>query len=114
MKAEDRLDNFYLQLQTLEVRYDDVACKLFSCTLDGCAIVWYHNLPVNSIHNWGMFKRMFLEKIVDEKTPTMLLKELGSLKMESKEKVKDFNHRFLCIMNKFAACTKPHDSIIIN
>ena len=29
IKAEDHLDNFYLHLQTLEVRYGDVACKLF-------------------------------------------------------------------------------------
>ena len=35
VKAEDHLDKFYLQLQTLEVHYDDVACRLFPCTLDG-------------------------------------------------------------------------------
>jgi len=34
---------------------------------------------------------MFLEKFIDDKTPAMLLKELGSLKMEGKEKLKDFN-----------------------
>ena len=45
---------------------------------------------------------MFLEKFVDDKTPAMLLKELGSLEMEGKEKVKDFNKRFTCILNKFA------------
>jgi len=57
---------------------------------------------------------MFLETLVDEKTPTMLLKELGSLKIEGKEKVKDFNYRFLCILNKFAVEMKPRDSIIID
>ena len=56
---------------------------------------------------------MFLEKFVDDKTSTMLLKELGSLKMEGKEKVKYFNQRFTHILNKFAADTKPHDSITI-
>lgn len=40
-----------------------------------------------------MFKRIFLEKFVEDKTPTMLLKELGSLKMEQKEKANDFNQR---------------------
>jgi len=45
---------------------------------------------------------MFLENFVDEKSPAMLLKELGSLKMEGKEKV------------KFTADTKPHDSITID
>jgi len=44
----------------------------------------------------------------------MLLKELGSMKMEGKENVKDFNQRFTCILNKFATDTKPHDYIIID
>jgi len=57
---------------------------------------------------------MFLEKKFDDKIPTMLLKDLGSLKMEGKEKVKDFNQRFTHISNKFAADTKPHDSIIVD
>jgi len=77
MKAEDYLDKFYLQLQTLEVWHDDVACILFPCTLDGHADAWYHNLPPNSIQNWGAFKCMFLENFVDEKSPAMLLKELA-------------------------------------
>ena len=114
VKAEDHLDNFYLQLQTLEVRFDDVSCRLFPYTLDGHAARWYHILPPNSIYNLGAFKHMFLENFVDDKTPTMLLKELGSLKMEAKEKLKDFNHRFTCMLNKFAADTKPHDSIAID
>lgn len=91
VKANDHLDTFYLHMRTLKVCYDDVSCRFFPCTLDGKEVVWYHHLPVNSIHSWGMFKIFFLEKTVDEKTPTMLLKELGSLMMETKEKLKDFN-----------------------
>lgn len=34
--------------------------------------------------------------------------------MDRKEKVKDFNQRFTCILNKFAVDTKPHDSITID
>ena len=44
----------------------------------------------------------------------MLLKELGTLKMEGKEKVKDFNQRFTRILNKFLEDTKPHDSITVD
>ncbi len=57
---------------------------------------------------------MFLENFVDDKTSAMLLKELGSLKMEGKEKVKDFNQRFTSILNKFVVDRKPHDSITID
>lgn len=57
---------------------------------------------------------MFLEKFVDDKTLTMLRKELGSLKMEGKEKVEYFNQRLTHILNKFAVNTKPHDSITVD
>jgi len=57
---------------------------------------------------------MFLENFADNKTPTMLLKELGSLKMEGKEKVKDFNQRFTHSFNKFAVEAKPHESITVD
>lgn len=46
---------------------------------------------------------MFLEKFANDKTPAMLLKELGSLNMEGKEKVKEFNKSFMHILNKFVA-----------
>jgi len=61
-----------------------------------------------------MFKRIFLEKIVDDKTPAMLLKEMDSLTMEPKEKVKEFNQRFNHILNNFTIDTKPHDSITVD
>jgi len=54
--------------------------------LDGRVVLYYHNLPPSSIQNWGVFKRIFLEKIVEDNTLAMLLKELGSLNMEQKER----------------------------
>jgi len=57
---------------------------------------------------------MFLEKFANEKTLAMFPKELGSLKMEGKENIKDFNQRFLHILNKFVADAKPHDSINVD
>ena len=88
-------------MNTLEVCYDDIACRLFPCTLDGRAVVWYHSLLQNSIQNWRVFKKMFLENFVDDKTLAMLLKELGSLNMEPKDKVKYFDQRFNCVLNRF-------------
>lgn len=34
--------------------------------------------------------------------PAMLLKELGNIKMEKKENMKEFNHRFNRILNNFS------------
>lgn len=81
------------------------SCRIFLCTLDGRETIWYHSHPPNSIQNWRGFKKLFLQKFFDDKTPTMLLRELGSLKMEQKEKVKYFNQRFNCILNRFPADT---------
>lgn len=39
VKIEDHLDTFDLHLQTLEVCYDNIACTLFPCTLDGSVAV---------------------------------------------------------------------------
>ena len=111
VKEEDPLDNFYLHLQMLEVRYDDVEFRILPSNLDGREVVWYHIIPPKSIQSWNGFKNLFLEKLVDDKTPTMLLKELENMQMEHKEKVKYFNQRFNHILNEFLVNTKPHDSI---
>jgi len=61
----------------------------------------------------GGFKELLLEKFADDKTPAMLLRELGSVKMEQKGKVKDLNKRFNHILNRFMADKNPNDSITI-
>jgi hypothetical protein len=40
---------------------------------------------------WDSFERDFLNKFKEEKTPTTLLRELITMRMEDKEKIKDFN-----------------------
>jgi len=107
MNIEDHLDNFYLHLQTLEVHYNDVVCIFFPCTLDGIIVVQYHILLPKSIKKWRGFKKIFLEKFVDDKTPTMLSKEPSDLKMEQKGNVKYFNQRFNHILKKFLKNMKP-------
>jgi len=59
-------------------------------------------------------KRILLDKFAKEKTPTMLLKELGSLRWSKNKKLKYFNQRFNRILKKFIAYIKPHESIIVD
>jgi hypothetical protein len=40
-------------------------------------------------------------------------KESGAIKMEKKEKVKDFNHHFTTVLNKFTIETAPLESLAI-
>lgn len=80
-KVEDHIDDLYMHLWILKVQYNDVACRIFPFPLEGRGAAWYHSIPVNSIHSWRKIKNLFLEKFVDDKTPTMLLKELRNIKM---------------------------------
>lgn len=53
----------------------------------------------------------FLNKFIDDKTPSMILKELDNIKMGNKVKVKDFNQKSTCIMNKFPTDVQLDDYI---
>jgi len=50
-------------------------------------IIAFHQNPYKTRH----IQTYVPEKFINDKTPTMLVKELGSLKMEGEEKVKDMN-----------------------
>ena len=41
------------------------------------------------------------------------MKELMSMRMEKKEKVQYFNHRFTTLLNRFSATTKPADESLV-
>ena len=100
-KTQDHIDDLYMHLWMLEVRYEDVACRIFPFTLEGRAATWYQRLPVNLVHSWRDFKKLFLDKFADDKTPAMLLKELGNSKMGEKDKEKYFNQKLNHILKKF-------------
>lgn len=48
-KVEDHINDFYMHLWMLGVRYDDVACRFFPFTIEGRESTWYHRL-VNLVH----------------------------------------------------------------
>lgn len=85
IKVEDHIDDFYMHLRMLQVRYVVVSCNIFPFTLEGRVETWYHSLPINFLHSWREFKKLFLDKFVDENTPTMLLKEIGNSKIGERE-----------------------------
>jgi hypothetical protein len=49
--------------------------------------------------SWEKFESCFLEKFGDDKSPEVLVMELSSLRMNPKDKIKDFNQRFLTLKN---------------
>lgn len=92
---------------------EDVVCRLFPFTLIGVASTWYFSLRIGSITSWGAFQHAFSGKFGDDKTPAALVLELSRLKMETKEKVKDFNTRFNTLFNRILANARPTDEVLM-
>lgn len=113
----DTIDNhifsFFLALRRLGVANEDVVCCLFSFTLTSTTSTWYFNLTVGSITSCDVFQQAFLDKFGDDKTPEALVLELSRLKMETKEKFKDFNIWFNTLFNKIPASSRPIEEVLM-
>ena len=102
-----------LAIRIRSVEHEDVVCRLFPYTFKGNASTWYFSQQPHTIVSWGRFKSYFLEKFGDEKSPKVLVMELSSLKMNPKEKIKDFNQRFLTLKNRIPIDAMPTKNLII-
>lgn len=99
---EDHIKKFMLSLCLMNVQHEDVLCHLFLYTFQGKASTCYFSLPQGSITNWEQFEKDFMTKFGEEKSPTTLVLDISRIKMDSKEKVKDFNQRFLTLLNNIS------------
>jgi hypothetical protein len=88
-------------------------CRLFPYTFEGNASMWYFSQQPQTIVSWDRFETFFLEKFGDDKSPEVLVMELSNMKMNPKEKVKDFNQRFLTLKNKIPTESMPAENLII-
>ena len=100
-----------LAMNIMNVQHEDVACKLFCLTLQGHASSWFFNLPSRSITSWKQFENTFITRFGDDKTLGTLLLELARLKIKENEKFKEFNQRFITLLNKIP--DKPPEAIQI-
>jgi ribonuclease HI len=73
----------------------------------------YFSQQPRTIASWEKFESIFLEKFRDGKPPEVLVMDLSNLKMNAKEKVKDFNQRFLTLKNRIPADSMPAESLVI-
>ena len=105
------LDKFMLAMNIMNVQHEDVACRLFCLTLQGNASSWFFNLPSGSITSWQQFENAFITRFRDDKTSGTLLLELARIKIKENEKVKEFNQRFITLLNKIP--DKPPEAILI-
>jgi hypothetical protein len=103
---EDHIKKLILTIRLMSVQHEDLVCRLFPYTFENSASTWYFNLPVGSITNWTKFQKDFLDKFAKETTTRALMDELFVVTMTPKERVKDFNQRFMTILNKFHPAVK--------
>jgi hypothetical protein len=111
--AEDHIKKFMLSIRLRNVEHEDVVCRLFPYTFEGNASTWYFAQQPHTIVSWEKFESCFLEKFGHGKPPEVLVMDLSNLKMNAKEKVKDFNQRFLTLKNRIPADSMPAESLII-
>jgi hypothetical protein len=104
--VEDHIKKFMLSIRLHSVKHKNVVCRIFPYTFEGNASTWYFSQQPHTIVSWDKFKSCFLEKFGDDKSPEVLVMELSSLNMNPKEKIKDFNQRFLTLNNRI-----PMDSM---
>ena len=97
----------------MNIQHEDVVCQLFPLTFKGKVVVWYFSLTQGSITSWGDFSQAFLNKFGEDKTPIVLALELARINMESKERIKYFNQRFLTLLNNIFVTSQPPEDIII-
>ena len=83
----------------MNVEHEDVVCRLFPHTLQGKATIWFFNLALGSITSWDKFEEAFMDEFSIEETSGILPLDLLGIKMNENEKVKDFNERFLFLLN---------------
>jgi hypothetical protein len=105
--VEDHIKKFMLAIRLRSVEHEDVVCRLFPYTFEGNASTWYFSQQPHTIVSWDRFESCFLEKFGDDKSPEVLVMELSSLKMNPKEKIKDFNQRFLTLKNRIPTDSMP-------
>jgi hypothetical protein len=111
--AEDHIKKFMLAIRLRNVEHEDVVCRLFPYTFEGNASTWYFSQQPHTIVSWEKFESCFLEKFGDDKSPEVLVMELSSLRMNPKEKIKDFNQRFLTLKNRIPTDSMPAENLII-
>lgn len=110
--TDNHIHSFFLAMCILGVANEDVVCHLFPFTLIGAASTWYFSLRIGSFTSWGAFQQAFLDKFGNEKTPAALVLEPSRLKMETKDKVKDFNICFNTLFNRIPANARPTQEVL--
>ena len=97
---EYHIKQFINALNLVNVEHEDVVCRMFTHTLQGKSTKWFFNLAPGSITSWEKFEEAFMEQFSEEETSGISFLEILGIRMDEKEKVKDFNQIFITLLNR--------------
>lgn len=97
---EDHIKQFMLSLILLDAQHEDVVYRLFPYIFLGQASTWFFSLAVGSIASWQQFETAFISQFEDDKTLRMIVLELSRMRCDKKDRIKDFNQRFINHLNR--------------
>ena len=106
---EDHIKQFMLSLRLLYLQHEYVVCRLFPYTFVGQTSTWFFSLAARSIVSWQQFETTFLNQFGDDRTSRVLVLELSRMRFDKKDKVKNFNQRFINLFNRIPK--RPVESI---
>ncbi|RVW14335.1 hypothetical protein CK203_099075 [Vitis vinifera] len=75
----------YRQLMTLDIGNDALLCKVFSASLQGQALSWFHRLPPNSIDNFRDLSEAFVGQYLCSARHKQNISTLQNIKISSNE-----------------------------
>lgn len=110
--TKDHIKKIMLMNRLMSVQEKYVVCILFMYTIKWKASTWYFSLIESSITSWNQFQTSFLDKFGEDETPIVLVLELSHIRMDRKEKVKDFNQHFLSWRNRIPAESRPSEGVV--
>ena len=108
---EYHIKQFMGALNLMNVEHEDVVCILFPHILQGKATKWFFNLSLGCITSSKKFEEAFMVEFSDEETPRILSLELLGIRMNENEKFRDFNERFISLLNKIPIKLAEADQI---
>ena len=84
----------YRQLMTLDIGNDPLLCKVFTASLQGQALSWFHRLPPNSVDNFKDLSEAFVGQYLCSARHKQNINTLQNIKMQDNESLREFVKRF--------------------
>ncbi|XP_017438235.1 uncharacterized protein LOC108344283 [Vigna angularis] len=90
---EEHLRSF-VDAMTIYSPSENVWCRVFSLSIKGEALAWFHSLRPRTINDFATLRDMFERQFSASKTRNLTYLELTNIKQEKGESLRDFMDRF--------------------